>query len=475
MYYAGKRQDAKDGRTQQVINPATGDAVAEVPVAGPEDVNEAVGRARRAFDLGEWRKRSPRDRQRVLLDLSNLIRKRADQIARLETANTGKPLADSLGLVLSVAYHFEYFAGWATKLYGEQIPVPGPLVDITFREPVGVVGAIVPWNFPLSMATFKVAPALACGNAIVLKPASPTPLTAILLAELATEAGVPDDWLNVVTGPGDVAGRALVASPLVDKIAFTGETVTGREIAEVASRTLKRVSLELGGKSPAIVLGDADLEAAARGSAAAIYYNAGQCCDARSRLIVEDSVHDRFMDLFAREAASYVPGDPLDAATTLAPLISAGQRERVEGHVAIGRAVAGEPAFGGSRVDRPGFYFEPTAFVDVKATAPIWRNEIFGPVAVVQRFRTLNEAIAAANDTDFGLAATVWTGDAARGLAAARELRAGNVSINEASVDRVEAPFGGFKQSGYGRELGRYALDLYTETKNVLIRLPDDV
>lgn len=471
MFVNGRRLDATGGETTEVINPATGEIVTTVPKASVDDAEKVAKCAREAFDTGAWRRESPRRRERVLRRIGAILRHRADEIASVETLNTGKPIGESRATVLGAALVFDYYAGWATKLSGEQIPVPGSFLDVTFREPVGTCAAIVPWNFPISMATWKVAPALATGNAVVLKPSSLTPLSALLLGEIAAEAGVPDGWFNVVTGPGSSAGMTLVRSPLIDKISFTGETETGRTVAAAAAATLKRVSLELGGKSPAIVLQDADLDGSAVGAAEAVYYNAGQSCDARTRLLVHRAILDSFADAFQHAAEAFRPGDPFWPDTTLPPLISAQHFATVDGWVQTGIEEAGNPFFGGSRVGTEGYYFEPTAFVDVDPHARIATEEIFGPVAVIVPFNDEQDAISIANANPYGLAATIWTRDTARGIRVAREIRAGNVSINGPSWPGPEAPFGGFKSSGYGRELGKEALDLYTEVKNLLIAL----
>lgn len=474
MFIDGAREQSRSGTTLPILDPATDQAIDEVARAGTDDIEAAIRSSRRAFDDGSWNRISPRTRAQVLSRIAAGLREQVDDFARLETAQTGRPLWDSTELVLSAANAFEYYAGWATKLYGDQIPIPGDYLDVTFREPVGVCVGIAPFNFPLNLAVWKVAPALACGCTIVLKPSELTPLTALKLGELAVDAGLPPGCLNVVVSVG-ADSEELVLSPLVDKIAFTGSTRTGIRVAELAQKSLKRVSLELGGKSPAIVFADANMERAAQGCAQAIFYNGGQCCDARSRVFVERGVRDEFVEAFVSQARTFTAGEPADPATTLAPLISQSALARVRDYVAVGREEIGEPVLGGDQVDRPGYFFQPTVFTDgnrgVARESGLAREEIFGPVVIVSTFDETHDPVIQANDVPYGLGATVWTADVARALRVARDLKAGNISINEPSLDRVEAPFGGFKQSGYGRECGRYALDLYTETKNVLINL----
>jgi acyl-CoA reductase-like NAD-dependent aldehyde dehydrogenase len=471
LFIDGHRATTGGAGEDELVDPASGEPVGSVPSGDAGDAERAVASARAAFDAGEWRKRSPRDRATVLARIASLLRERSGELAALESRTTGKPLGQAEGEVNSTAYVFDYYAGWATKLYGDQLPLGDDLLDVTVREPVGVCAGIVPWNFPLSMASWKVAPALACGNAMVLKPSELTPETAIALAEIASEAGVPDGWLNVVTGTGPAVGAPLAASPLVDKVAFTGSTAVGRQLATEAASTLKRVSLELGGKSPGIVLADADIAAAAAGAADAMYYNAGQACDARTRLLVHEDVFDDFVDAFRSEAGAFRVGAPDDPATTMGPLISARQLERVLGYVDVGRSECGAPLFGGERAGERGYFVEPTAFVRVDPSARIAREEIFGPVAAISAFGDGDDLVALANGTEYGLSASIWSGDVGRALRVAREIRAGLVAINGPGFAGPEHPFGGVKNSGYGRELGRAALDLYTETKNLIIGL----
>ena len=444
----------------QVIEPATEAVMAEVPRAGVAEVDAAVDRARDAFP--SWRGLSPPERSVVLHRLANRLEEHVDELARLEARNAGKPIGDARGEMGMVVETFRYYAGAPERLTGKTIPVPGG-VDMTFREPLGVVALITPWNFPLTIASWKVAPALAAGNTVVLKPAELTPLTSLELERIALEAGLPEGVLNVVAGPGSVCGQRLVEHPDVAKVAFTGSTEVGRAIAEGAAGTIKRVTLELGGKSANIVFADADLDEAAAAAPGAVFGNAGQDCCARSRILVEHAALDRFMERLEQAVAEITVGDPLDESTAMGPLISADHRSTVASFVPDDAPVA----IRGSAPDGPGYWFPPTVLCPVANDDRPAREEIFGPVACVIPFGDEAEAIRLANDTIYGLSGSVWTRDGARGLRVARALETGVISINSNTSVRVSTPFGGFKQSGLGRELGPDALEHYTELKNV--------
>jgi acyl-CoA reductase-like NAD-dependent aldehyde dehydrogenase len=444
----------------EVIEPATEGVMAEVPRAGAEEVDEAVARAKAAFPA--WRAVAPADRAKLLLDVAECVAMRSENLARLEARNAGKPIADARGEMEMVADTFRYYAGAPERLLGQTIPVAGG-VDMTFREPLGVVGLIVPWNFPLTIASWKVAPALAAGNCVVLKPAELTPLTALELEQIVLDAGLPEDVLNVVAGPGSVCGRRLVEHPDVAKIAFTGSTEVGRGIAAGAAGTIKRVTLELGGKSANVVFADADLEAAAAAAPMAVFGNAGQDCCARSRILVERAALDDFLAALQPAVEGIEVGDPLTESTQMGPLISAGQRDAVASYVPEGAPVA----IRGSAPDGPGYWFPPTVLAPVSNGDRAAVEEIFGPVACVIPFEGEEEAVRLANETIYGLSGSVWTGSGARALRVARALETGVISINSNTSVRVSTPFGGFKQSGVGRELGPDALDHYTDVKNV--------
>jgi betaine-aldehyde dehydrogenase len=472
----GRSLPSASGKTFITTSPADNEPLAEVAEGTEEDVNRAVAAARRAFDDGPWSRASALDRQRVLFNMARIVRERAEELARLETQDCGKPLVESRADVANVANTFEYYGSLAPFIYGETIPMPGNLFDFTLREPVGVCALIVPWNFPMLLAAWKIGPCLATGNTAILKPASNTPLGAVLLGQLALEAGLPDGVLNVVPGPGATVGRALCTHPDVDKISFTGETVTGREILRLGADTIKKVTLELGGKSPNIIFPDADLSRAVQGSLPAIYGNAGQRCTARSRLFVHERVHDEFVERFVAEAEHIRVGDPLDPDTQMGPLVSRLQVERVEGYIALGQDEGARVATGGRRPNgdaglAKGNYLLPTVLDGVQNQMRVAQEEIFGPVLSVIDFASLDDVIREANDISYGLGASIWTRDLTAALTTARRLRAGNISINNPTVNYIYAPFGGYKQSGLGRELGRNGIDLFTQVKNVVIDL----
>jgi acyl-CoA reductase-like NAD-dependent aldehyde dehydrogenase len=453
---------AISAETMQVFEPATEQVLVELPRAGADEADEAVARAKAAFPA--WRDVSPGDRAKLMRRLARVLEGSVEELAQLEARNVGKPISDARGEVGSVVDLFDYYAGAPERLLGDTIPVAGG-VDVTFREPLGVVGLITPWNFPLPIACWKVAPALAAGNTIVLKPAELTPLTALELEQLALEAGLPEGVLNVVNGPGRIVGERLAEHPDVAKIAFTGSTAVGRRVGELASQSIKRVTLELGGKSANVVFADADLEAAAASAPLAVFGNAGQDCCARSRILVERTAVEPFLAALEREVKSLRVGDPLDEATQMGPLISADQRAKVATYVDEDSPVA----FRGSAPDGPGFWFPPTVLAPVSNDDRAAREEIFGPVAAVIAFDDETDAVRLANDTIYGLSGSIWTRDGAKALRVARALETGALSINSNTSVRVTTPFGGFKQSGVGRELGPHALDHYTELKNVFI------
>jgi betaine-aldehyde dehydrogenase len=476
MIIGGVPVDAADGQTFEVTNPATGQVIAQAPLGGREDVNRAVAAARTAFDDPKgWSSWSASKRGRTLQKLSGLVKANLEELARLESRNGGKPISGARGEILGVSLVFEYYAGAANKVFGQTIPVSKPGLDITLREPIGVVGLIVPWNFPLLMAAWKLGPALAAGNTCILKPASYTPLTALRLAELALEAGFPKGVLNVVTGPGGTAGASIAAHPGVGKVAFTGETTTGQEIMRLAAGNVKKISLELGGKSPNIVFADADLDRFARESPYAVFDNAGQDCCARSRIFVERSAHDQVVEAFVTATRNVKVGDPEDEATEMGSLISARQLERVSEYVTLGQSEGAALVCGGTAPTDPGLaggaFLLPTVFDGVDNEMRIASEEIFGPVVSIIPFDTEEEAIRLANATPYGLSGSVWSRDIGKALRTARAIQAGVLSVNSNSSVHTEAPFGGYKMSGIGRELGMSALDLYTETKNIFIDL----
>jgi acyl-CoA reductase-like NAD-dependent aldehyde dehydrogenase len=444
----------------KVVEPATEQVMAELPQAGVDEAEAAIARAREAFP--SWKRVAPGERAAIMRAVAAGVRDRLDELARLESRNVGKPISDARGEVGMVADVFDYYAGAPERLLGDTIPVAGG-VDFTFREPLGVVGLITPWNFPIAIASWKLGPALAAGNTVVLKPAELTPLTAVELERIAVEAGVPEGVLNVVVGSGRVVGERIVEHPDVAKVAFTGSTAVGRRIAARAAETVKRVTLELGGKSANVIFADADLEHAAAAAPMAVFGNAGQDCCARSRILVERSAVDSFMAALEEAVEAITVGDPLDDATEMGPLISADQRSTVSSYVDGDAPVA----IRGSAPEGPGYWFPPTVLCPVSNDDRAAREEIFGPVACVIPFRDEQEAVRLANDTIYGLSGSIWTRDGAKALRVARAIETGVISINSNTSVRVSTPFGGFKQSGTGRELGPHALEHYTELKNV--------
>jgi aldehyde dehydrogenase (NAD+) len=463
---------AASGQTLEVVNPATEETLAEVHAAGIADVDAAVASARACFDSDAWRRRSARKRGAILARAADLLEERAQEFAEIETRQNGKPLFESKIDVAQSVEVLRYYAGWADKVGGEVRPVDAGDFVFTERVPVGVVGAIVPWNFPLNLASWKVAPALAAGCTVVLKPAPETPLTALMLGALLAEAGLPAGALNVIPGHGPIAGSALVKHPGVDKISFTGSTVTGQTIMREAAGTLKRVTLELGGKSPNIIFADADLKAAIRGAQTGIFYGKGEVCAAGSRLLVERSVHDQVVEELAARAAKLAYGDPFDKNTRLGAIVSKRQFERVLEYIEAGKRDAKLVAGGRpGTVHGKGWFVEATVFDEATPGMSIVDEEIFGPVLSVLTFDSVDEAVQLANQTMYGLAAGLWTNDIRKAFHVARAIRAGTVWVNTYNLYDSAAPFGGFKQSGYGRDLGREALDGYTESKTVWIGL----
>jgi aldehyde dehydrogenase (NAD+) len=477
LFIGGKWVDAASGKSYATINPATGEVITQIANGDARDAGAAVEAARKAFAGGPWAEMSASDRGRILWKIGDLIDKYNEELGTLETLDNGKPIFESRQVDMPmVAEVFRYYAGWATKIHGETVPVRGLFLNYTLREPLGVVAAIVPWNFPLLLASWKVAPALAAGNTVVLKPAPWTPLTALRLGEICQEAGLPDGVLNIVTGASDDLGRALVKHPGVAKVAFTGSTATGQEIARVSADTLKHVSLELGGKSPNIVLADADLEGAVRGATIGIFYGKGEVCAAGSRLFVQKKIKDDFLQKLIDRTAKTQPGDPLDPKTRFGALVSEPQMNKVLGYIEKGKTEGARIVAGGERAkfgNGKGFFVQPTVFDGVRDEMTIAREEIFGPVLAVLEFDDIEEAIRKANNNPYGLAAAVWTRDIAKAHRIARRLEAGTVWINTYNNYDAAAAFGGYKMSGYGRELGMHALEHYTQVKSVWVNLKD--
>jgi aldehyde dehydrogenase (NAD+) len=474
LLIGGEWRDAAGGKTMPVVNPATEEVIADVASAGAADVDAAVAAARAAL-AGPWGKMSARERGRLVWKLGERLVEQIDEVARLETLHNGKPIMESRHIEIPMAAEcLQYFAGWADKVHGETVPVKGQALVYTLREPLGVVACIVPWNFPLLLAIWKVAPALATGNTVILKPASQTPLTALALGQLAVDVGFPPGVLNIITGSGATVGDAIVRHPGIDKIAFTGDTSTGRGIMRGAADTIKHLTLELGGKSPNIVFADADLDAAVRGATTGIFYGKGEVCAAGSRLLVDKSIKDAFLSKVAERTKKMVAGDPLDPKTRLGAISSKSQLERVLKYVELGKKEGATLLAGGSRTDigtGKGYFMQPTVFGDVRPDMTIAREEIFGPVLAAIDFADVDEAIARANDSIYGLAAGVWTRDIKKAHYVASKLQAGTVWINTYNVYDTAAAFGGYKQSGVGREMSVHALDYYTQLKTVWVDL----
>ena len=476
MFVDGKWVSSHTGETWNVINPANQEVIATVPLADEEDARMAIMAARRAFDKGPWRKMSQVERGKLLFALARAIRDQAEELAQLETLNSGKPIRESRMDMSDAADCFEFYGGLADKINGDIVPVPDPnIFAMVLREPVGVVGQIIPWNYPLLMAAWKLAPALATGNCCVLKPAEITPLTALELAKLIKEVGFPDGVVNIINGLGPVAGMELAKNEYVDKIAFTGSTEVGKQLMIAAAGNVKKISLELGGKSPMIVFEDADFPLAVEWVQFGIFVNQGEVCSATSRLYLHDKIHDRFVEELTKKAKRIKIGNPLEEATEMGPIASEKQLNKVMHYIELGKKEGAEVAYGGKRLQngelKKGFYVSPTIFTNVKNNMKVVQDEIFGPVLTVMKFREEDEAIELANQTRYGLAAGVFTRDINRAFRITKELRAGILWVNSSQPCFNQLPWGGYKQSGIGRELGRYAVEEYTQLKQVTINL----
>jgi len=472
LLIGGKWVAARSGKTFETVNPANEEVLALVAEADKADVDEAVPAARKAFEEGKWPKLGPHQRARFLFKIAEAIDGHADEFAELESLDNGKPLSQARAIdIPAAAETFRYYGGWCSKIYGETNPSDPAMFNYTLREPVGVCGQIIPWNFPLLMAAWKVAPALACGNTTLLKPAEQTPLTAIRLGELICEIGLPDGVFNLLTGFGPGAGSSIAEHPDIDKVAFTGSAEVGRLILHASEVNLKKVSLELGGKSPNIIFPDAEMEAAVPNAMMGVFYNSGQVCAAGTRIFVQRDVYDQFVEQLTKYTQGMTMGDPLDPKTKMGPLVSKEQFDKVKGYLDIGKKEGAKITIGGEAAGGKGYYVKPTIFVDVNNDMRIACEEIFGPVAATIPFKDENDAVFQGNNTNYGLAAAVWTRDVGRAHKVARALKAGTVWINcYGTVDPI-SPFGGYKQSGFGRELGKYAVDLYTQVKTVFLKL----
>jgi aldehyde dehydrogenase (NAD+) len=472
LFINGKWVDSVSGKTFDTLNPATEEVITCVAEGDRADIDLAVTAARKAFEEGPWRNIGARERGKILLRIMELIDKNREELALLETLDNGKPISETTNADIPLVIDcFLYYAGWADKIHGETIPVRGEFFNYTLREPVGVVGQIIPWNFPLLMAAWKIAPALVCGNTVVLKPAEQTPLTALRLGEICQEAGLPDGVLNIVPGYGPTAGSALAEHMDVDKIAFTGGSATGRIIMQAASKNLKRISLELGGKSPNIVFADSDIDSAVDGAMTGIFFNQGEVCCAGSRLFLEESIHDEFVEKLSNKAANMCVGNPEDTGTQMGAQVSREQFDKILGYIDTGKQEGAKLVTGGERCGERGYFIRPTIFDAVDNNMKIAREEIFGPVVSAITFDDVSEVVRQGNLSIYGLAAAVWTRDIKKAHRLARDLKAGTIWINTYNTFDAASPFGGFKQSGFGRELGVHALELYTQVKSVWINL----